>query len=144
MVSETANLRAREQREVDLAITHITAPTIRSTADHFNVELLYADPLFVVAAKTNPWSRRRSIKLADLMNEPWTLPPPGSPVVDDIFRAAGLDRPAGTTVSTSGIACIAIVAKGRLLTIAVESQFRFAGADRAIKVLPVDLRSPPV
>jgi DNA-binding transcriptional LysR family regulator len=146
-VSETANLRALEQREVDLAITHVTAPTIRSTADHFHVELLYADPLFVVAAKTNPWSRRRSIELADLMNEPWTLPPPGSPggaVVDDIFRAAGLDRPAGTTVSTSGIARIALVAKGRFLTIAVESQFRFAGGDMAIKVLPVDLRAPYV
>jgi hypothetical protein len=61
-------------------------------------------------------------------------------VVDDIFRAAGLDRPAGTTVSTSGVARIALVAKGRFLTIAAESQFRFAGADMAIKVLPVDLR----
>ena len=36
---------------------------------------LYADPMFVVAAPKNPWSRRRKVKLADLMNEPWTLPP---------------------------------------------------------------------
>jgi DNA-binding transcriptional LysR family regulator len=62
-------------------------------------------------------------------------------VVDDIFRAAGLDRPAGTTVSTSGVARIALVAKGRFLTITGESLFRFAGRDMAIKVLPVDLRT---
>jgi DNA-binding transcriptional LysR family regulator len=148
LVSEIANLRALERREVDLVITHLTAATIRSTPVHFHVELLYADPLFVVAAKTNPWSRRRSIKLDDLMNERWTLSPPGSPgggVSDNIFRTAGLDRPARTAGNTSGVARIALVAKGRFLTIAFESQIRFAGRNTAIKVLPVDLRaSAPV
>jgi DNA-binding transcriptional LysR family regulator len=142
--NDVANLRALEQREVDLVITPVPVPI---TADHLHVEPLYADPLFVVAAKTNPWSRRRSMRLADLMNEPWTLAPPGSPggaVVADIFRAAGLDRPAATAVSTSGVARIALVAKGRFLTIAVESQFRYADRDMAIKVLPVDLRASPI
>jgi DNA-binding transcriptional LysR family regulator len=141
MVTERANLHALEQREVDLVITPVLTPI---TADHLHVELLFADPLFVLAAKTNPWSRRRSIKLGDLMNEPWTLSPPGGPggaVVTDIFRAAGLDRPAATVVSTSGVARIALVAKGRFLTITGESLFRFAGRDMAIKVLPVDLRT---
>ena len=33
------------------------------------------DDLVVVAAVQNPWTRRRKIELAELVNEPWTLPP---------------------------------------------------------------------
>jgi DNA-binding transcriptional LysR family regulator len=45
---------------------------------HMNAEILYDDPFVVAAGAQNPWCRRRRIRLADLMNEPWTLPPPDS------------------------------------------------------------------
>ena len=35
-------------------------------------------PLIVVAGVENPWVRRRKIRLSELVNEPWTWPPPGS------------------------------------------------------------------
>lgn len=128
--------RALEKRDVDLLITRIVAPI----AEDMESELLYADPLFVVAASTNPWSRRRSLRLADLMNEPWTLPPPDTPLGEafaDTFRAAGLDLPTATVVIAGGVARIALVAKGRFLTITAESWF--AGRDLAIKALPITL-----
>ena len=131
--------RALEEREVDLVITQIGL----GAADHMEVEaeLLYADRLFVVAATKNPWSRRRRISLADLMNEPWTLPPPDMPgmVHAEVFRAAGLGLPAATVVIASGIARIALVAEGRFLTLAAESVFRFASRNMAIKALPIDV-----
>jgi DNA-binding transcriptional LysR family regulator len=114
----------------------------RIAEDRMEALMLYADPLFVVAATKNPWSRRRKVRLADLMNEPWALSPPDSEVgaaCAGIFRAAGLDLPAATVVSSSGVARAALVAKGRFLTMTVESAFRFAGRDMAITALPVNL-----
>jgi DNA-binding transcriptional LysR family regulator len=131
--------RALEQRDVDLVIVRIVEPIAE---DHMEAELLYADPLFVVAATKNPWSRRRRVTLAGLMNEPWTLPPLDSETgvaLVDTFRAVGLDLPAATVVSLNGVARIALVAEGRFLTITSESAFRFAGRDMAIKALPIDL-----
>jgi hypothetical protein len=42
-------------------------------------------------------------------------------------------------VTTTGVARIALVAKGRFLEIASESVLRFGDWGRAIKVLPIDL-----
>src|SRR6516225_299678 len=52
--------RPLETRDVDLLITFNVAPIAE---DHLEAQLLYADPLLVVAAKENPWSRRRKIRL---------------------------------------------------------------------------------
>jgi DNA-binding transcriptional LysR family regulator len=117
VVSES--YRELEERNVDLVITFIVAPIAE---DHLEAELLYADLLLVVAATKNPWSRRRRLSLVDLMHEPWTLPPPDSArgaVFAEIFRAAGLDLPAATVFSTSGVARIALVAEGRFLDVGV-------------------------
>jgi DNA-binding transcriptional LysR family regulator len=75
------------------------------------------------------------------MNEPWTLPPPNMPgmVHAEAFRAAGLGLPDIAVVIASGIARIALVAKGRFLTLTSESAIRFARRDMAIKALPIDL-----
>jgi DNA-binding transcriptional LysR family regulator len=132
--------RALEEREVDLAVVQIGVGTAFAE-DHIEAELLYADRVFVVAATKNPWSRRRRVKLADLMNEPWTLPPPNMPGMAhaEVFRAAGLGLPAATVVNASAIARIALVAEGRFLTLTSESAIRFGGRNMAIKALPIDL-----
>jgi hypothetical protein len=66
-----------------------------------------------IAARENPWSRRRRVKLADLMNEPWALSPPdslGGTLTADDFRAAGLDLPRATVISYTDIARLALAA----------------------------------
>jgi len=131
--------RRLEEREVDLEIAFIFAPVAE---DRMEAELLYTDTLIVVAPTKNPWSRRRNVRLADLMNEPWVLPPPDSALgaaYADALRAAGLGWPAATVVCASGLARAALVGKGRFLTITGESVLRFAGRDMAIKALPVPL-----
>jgi DNA-binding transcriptional LysR family regulator len=140
MVAEsTLAYRALEQRDVDMVITRIFEPFAE---DHMEAEPLYDDPLRVVAATKNPWSRRRRVRLADLMNEPWTLPPTDTPygaTLVDAFQAFGLDLPPATVVTAADIARIALVAKGRFLTIVTETSLRFVGRDMAIQALPIDL-----
>jgi len=130
--------RALEEREVDALITGIPAPL----ADHLQAEVLYTSSRFVVASTENPWSRRRRVGLADLMNEPWTLPPPDSALgaqAADAFRAAGLDIPRATVITYTDIARLALVAKGRFLTITGTSAF--TGLQATIKALPIELAS---
>src|SRR5450631_778124 len=140
MVGDDAmTYRALEERDLDAVITFFGAPIAE---DRMQAEVLYAESRFVVAAIGNPWSRRRRVGLADLMKEPWTLPPRdsvlGSRIVND-FQVAGLDLPRATVVSSNAVARIALVAKGRFLTIASPSVLKFSGWDKAIKALPIDL-----
>src|SRR5215467_14459662 len=131
---------ALEQRDVDLVVTRPFA--IPPPEDHFQGELLFAESSFVIAGIGNPWARRRRIKLADLINEPWALPPPDDGahiMLTDMFRAMGLELPRPAMVTATGVARIALVAKGHFLSIASESVLRFGGWERSIKVLPIDL-----
>jgi DNA-binding transcriptional LysR family regulator len=131
--------RALEERQVDLAIDVLaTSPIV---PDHMEADILYNSARVVVAAKTNPWSRRRNVKLADLVNEPWVLPRPDGPIAAgyaEALQAAGIKLPAATVVSESGLARLALVAEGRFLTLAAEAAVRFAGRDLPITTLVTD------
>jgi len=105
-------------------------------------ELLFEDSIFVIAGIKNPWARRHRIKLADLINEPWAVPPPDNPahrLLTDVFRAMGLELPRPAMVTATGVARIALVAKGHFLSMASEAVLRFGGWEHSIKVLPIDL-----
>jgi DNA-binding transcriptional LysR family regulator len=130
---------ALERRDVDLVVERIVMPLAEN---HLRAEVLFADSAVVIAASGNPWTRRRRIRLAELMNEPWALPRPDNPALKwaiDAFRAAGLEPPRSAMVTTTGVARIALVAKGRFLSIASESVLKFGGWERSIKILPIDL-----
>ena len=131
--------RALEERKVDLAILHINVPV---TEEQMHAEVLYDEPFIVVAGARNPWTRRRRIGLADLVNEPWTLPSPDSvhgSVIVEAFRASGLDFPRTMVIANVGPVRIALVATGRFLTIVPNSMSRFRVNHAALKRLPVDL-----
>jgi DNA-binding transcriptional LysR family regulator len=128
--------RALEARDVEVVIAGIFG----GASDSMNAEVLYEDPFVVAAGAGNPLCRRRRVKLADLMSEPWTLPPPGSPsgaIIVEIFRASGLDLPRAALVTSSVPARTALLASGRFLTVVPASVLRLGGASREIKALPV-------
>jgi DNA-binding transcriptional LysR family regulator len=132
-----------EQRQVDLVVTRPF--TIPPPEEHFQGELLFVDSTFVIAGIKNPWARRRRIELADLVNEPWALPPPddqGHILLTDVFRAMGLELPRPAMVTATSVARIALVAKGHFLSTVSESVQRFGGWEHSIKVLPIDLATP--
>ena len=72
-----------------------------------------------MAGEANTWTRRRNVKLADLVQEPWILPPPESLMgtqIAEAFRSHGCDPPA-QVISFSIPLCHRLLATGRFLTL---------------------------
>ena len=130
--------RELSERNVDLVITSRLDPV---TDQQFAFEILYDDSYVVVAGAQSPWTRRRRIRLAELMNESWALPPPETSVFGsammEAFRASRLDYPRVTVVAISREIRTILLTTGRFLTILPTSLLRFVHAE--FKVLPVKL-----
>jgi DNA-binding transcriptional LysR family regulator len=130
--------RALEERKVDLVIARIFRSVVE---EHLNAEVLYEESEVVAASAQNPWTRRRRVDLAELMNEPWTLPPPDSltgSLIVEAFRARGLDFPR-TTVFSPSVPVRALLATKRFITTVPGFVLRFPGTGTALKRLPVEL-----
>jgi DNA-binding transcriptional LysR family regulator len=85
--------RELRERSIDLLLGRVFTPF---REEDLAVEILFDDQVAVVVGAQSPWVRSRRLKLADLLDEPWILPPadsvPGSLAVE-IFRASGLQVP---------------------------------------------------
>ena len=134
--------RELRERRIDLVLGRIAQPI---EAD-FSTEILFYERSFVVAGPKNRWLRRRKIELAELANEPWTLPTPDTLIgslVADAFRASGLEFPRRAVATGSIHLHMALIASGPFLAILPGSMLRFAPNRAALKVLPVELPIPP-
>ena len=83
----------------------------------------------------------RRIALAELVNEPWLLPPPGralGPIYVEAFRASGLDYPRAAVFAAHPEVRLNLLATGSFLTIVPASALRLSTKRPGIKVLPVD------
>ena len=113
--------------------------------DDLDVEVLFDDPHFVVAGAQSRWARRRALTLADLVNEPWTVPP--NPVVNAIlkeaFEAEGLLIPSERVTASSVLLRTHLIATGRFLSILSESVLRGDAKHLSFKVLPIKLSIKP-
>jgi DNA-binding transcriptional LysR family regulator len=135
----SASHRALEERRADLAILRLHAPILKQ---HLQTETLYDDSYVVVAGARTPWVRRRRIELADLITEPWALPPPDSllgSVFVEAFRSRGLDYPRATVSTHTMPARAALAATGQFFSILPGSALKFSTANAALKALPIDL-----
>ena len=131
--------RELSERNVDLLIARRFGPIADERLDF---EFLFDDSSVVAAGAQSPWARRRRIELAELVNESWVLPPPGSVIASiamEAFRASGLDYPRTTVVTDSPHVRISLLATGRFVTIFPASALRFPAMRAEIKVLPVQL-----
>lgn len=131
--------RELSERSVDLVIARRFGPIADEQLDF---EFLFDDSFVVAAGAQSSWVRRRKIRLAELVNESWVLPPQGSvitSVVTEAFRASGLDYPRATVVTESSEVRTSLLATGRFVTIFPASALRFPTRRSEIKVLPVEL-----
>jgi DNA-binding transcriptional LysR family regulator len=127
------------ERSIDLLIVRRFGPV---DDDRLHFEFLFDDGCVVAAGKQSPWARRRRIALAELIDEPWVLPPPRSGIISTalgIFRAGGLDYPHATVVTDSPQLRMSLLATGRFLTICTESTLQFPVKRSELTVLPVEL-----
>src|SRR5262249_55041987 len=131
--------RELTERRVELVITRIVE---FAGQDNMVVENLFDDDFVTVAATQNPWSRRRRIELAELANEPWTLPPPDTGIgafAMDAFRARGLKPPRAAVVTNSLHMRNRLLATGRFVTMLSSYTLMLPGKHSSLKALPVEL-----
>jgi DNA-binding transcriptional LysR family regulator len=135
--------RDLRERRVDVVLGRMLEPT---GDDDVNAEVLFDDPLLVVAGANSPWHRRRRIEPGMLVDAPWCLSPRDSFARSravDGFRAIGLNAPKLVVESTSIQLFIALLATGRFLSLLSASTLRFSGKRLGVKALPVDLAIEP-
>jgi len=104
------------ERKIELVITRLVEFADRKD---MAVENLFDDDIVAVAAAENPWTRRRRIQLAELVNEPWTLPPRDTGIgafAVGAFHARGLEPPQAAVITYSMHMCHKLLATGRLLS----------------------------
>jgi DNA-binding transcriptional LysR family regulator len=134
--------RDLRERNVDLILSRVA----QSPEEDLDDEILFYDRTLVVAGLNNPWTRRRKIKLAELTDQPWSLSPPDTVIgmlIDDAFRANGLDAPRRSVATSSIQLHGALIDSGPYLTIVPSSTFHFSANRLAFKILAVDLGIPP-
>jgi DNA-binding transcriptional LysR family regulator len=140
LATQTEGLyRDLHERNVDLLIARKFGPL---ADERLAFEFLFDASFVVVAGAQSPWVRRRKIELADLVDEPWALPPPDiatASVAREAFRASGLDYPRAAVFTAPAEVRMGLVATGRFLTILEASLLRFPTRHPEIKVLPVEL-----
>jgi DNA-binding transcriptional LysR family regulator len=140
VVADSAPLFAElEERNVDFVISRIS----HRIPDHYTAEVLFHDEVKVVTGLKNPVARRRSIALADLVNEPWILSAPDSyfgGLQAAVFRTSGLEPPPPTITATDYHLRLELLATNRLLTIVPGFSIALPRPHPAVRALPVKLR----
>src|SRR5215471_11877051 len=136
-------------RKVDLVLARWgNDPDKAHINNELDVEILFNDPFFLVVSEKSKWARRRRFDLADLVDEPFIIPPAyawGGALVAEAFRQRGLAAP-NAVVSTLSISLRnELVASGQFITLLTGSVIRTFSKRYSLKVLPIKLpahRSP--
>jgi DNA-binding transcriptional LysR family regulator len=133
-------VRKLRDRDVDLLLGRIGPPF---TEEDLNAEILYHDPLVVVAGTTSGWARRRTVELADLLGEKWILYPPNEIpgiFIEEAFRKRGLGLPPLSVLTYSFQLRDMLLMTGNYLSIVAASAVPVFNAKRVmVKTLPIDL-----
>jgi DNA-binding transcriptional LysR family regulator len=111
--------------------------------DLFEKEILYDDPIEVVADAHHPLARRRSLQLAELVHQPWALPPnyASGAYIREVFRTNGLPLPATLVSAYSHELRHHLVATAGFITIIPKATIEVLAKRLSIKALPVRLPS---
>jgi len=109
------------------------------------VEPLFDEPYVSVAANHSRWARRRKIGLAELVDEPWVLPPydiGGGTLIAEIFRINKLEPPTPALTTLSIQLTVSLVATGRFVGLMPRSVAQFSAGRFGLRILPVKLPMP--
>ena len=74
-VEEADTVRLKQQLRARTADMILARSAVPSPEPDMEAEGLFDDPLRVVVGANSPWTRRRAVRLADLADEPWAIPP---------------------------------------------------------------------
>lgn len=105
-------------------------------------ETLCADHAQIVVRAGHPLTRRRGLTLADLLDEPWTLPRQETSMrrqIDEAFRVQGLPPPANSVESVSILTNRSLVLLADYLVVWPVELARFEAAQGLVAALDVPL-----
>jgi DNA-binding transcriptional LysR family regulator len=141
--ANTSMLQFQElrSRNVELLIGRVRTTALE---DDLALERLFDDSLVAVAGPESHWASRQKIELAELIDEPWILPPYNSvpgPFLRDIFQAHGLEPPKPSISTLSNQLTTTLIATGQFIGILNRTVVASSGAPVRLKILPVDI--PP-
>jgi DNA-binding transcriptional LysR family regulator len=137
VVLGATHYRELRERSIDLLLGWI--PSSFAEED-LSAETVLEERIVVIAGRQSQWARCRKLRLAELVDEDWILPP-GSRTAD-LFRASGLNMPDARLTTLSVHLCCRLVASGCFLGLLPSSILHFSGDDLPLKMLPVKL--PPL
>ncbi|WP_426954209.1 LysR family transcriptional regulator [Muricoccus radiodurans] len=112
-ISDTGTLLADlRARRLDVVVTRYGLGAGDADLD---AAWLFRVPLVAVADRRNPLLRRKDLRLADVMEEPWTLSPPDTflgRLVAAVFAREGLPLPRAAVTSVSIAMRMSLIAGG--------------------------------
>jgi DNA-binding transcriptional LysR family regulator len=125
------------ERKFELVVSRAAGPL----GDNLHSETLFHDVLAVVAAASNPLTRRREVTLAELIDQPWVLQLDTffGPLLAATFRAEGLEPPRIAVATTSYSMRNDLLATGRYLAIVPGFSVRLPRKHAVLRTLPVAL-----
>ena len=139
-VHDTLMLHRRlRERDDDLAISRMSNP---DQEDDMQTEILFHDPLVVIAGKHNPLTRCRLLSLKDVIEEPWIFGASQGflgQFIDEAFRSVGLETPQARVVSASTYLRNNLLLAGPFLTIHPEAMLRYPKRHPSLRALPIAL-----
>ncbi len=130
------------ERDVEVVVSPIIGLDLE---DDTAAEVLFDERFVVMVGRSSKWARRHNVTLADLMDEPWVLPPRGTNFHAHLtqgFRAAGFEPPRRRVESFSLPLHERLAASEGFVTALSRSMARF-GPQLPLKVLPIELPTPP-
>jgi DNA-binding transcriptional LysR family regulator len=134
------------ERRLDLIVGRVHPPF----EDDVEAVILFEEKTHVVASATNPWAGRRGpLALAELADEPWALPVPGTLVgalFAPAFEANGVPYPPRCFAIGSIHLQLELVADSAFLAILPGSALRLNLERFGLQVLPIEspVRPSPV
>jgi DNA-binding transcriptional LysR family regulator len=141
---DLSSLRARK---FDLIMGRVTtSPANDPRLADLNVEILFHDELIIAAGTQSRWARRRSIDLAELINEPWILASGDTwpyQRLAEAFHEARLEPPHASLMTISMTLGAYMLANGPYLMSFPRSALRRPPYSTALKQLPIKLPVRP-
>jgi DNA-binding transcriptional LysR family regulator len=124
-------------RSVDLVIGRVPPGLLE---DDLNVSNLFSESLVAVAGRDAPFSSRRRVNLAELVDEPWVLPPYDSvrgPLIAKIFRVNGIEPPQPSIATLSLQLTTSLIATGHFFGFVPRSVARAGAVQSQLCILPL-------
>jgi DNA-binding transcriptional LysR family regulator len=134
---------ALRERRTELTIGRVPGHPVD---DDLQADVLFHEQLHVVVGRQSPWARRRSVELADLVDECWALPPSDTlagGLMADVFRASGLSIPRASVLAVSIQLQRSLLATGRFVTMFPTSILQLEESRTLLKVLSIKLPQRP-